>query len=202
MKRSRTCQCLLELDVPKRSRSTPDLGVLERKDEVLGGRVARNNDEVSTLATNSALRVHLQQQSAGEKRGAMWGKVAMYGVVVDGRRGVFLPSVVYKDSTTTVCSTTIVRSTLWQYGNRAVLGWGLMLTRIFSPHFVHEYNLSKPSVRTLPRDTWHGWHSCRRQRRPRKKTRNEMLACRAVVSVNQLGLFSACVVCTRIFCAC
>lgn len=36
MKRSRTCQCLHELDVPKRSRSTPDLGALKRAKEVFG----------------------------------------------------------------------------------------------------------------------------------------------------------------------
>lgn len=37
MKRSRTCQCLQELDgLPKRSRSTPDLGTLSRASEVFG----------------------------------------------------------------------------------------------------------------------------------------------------------------------
>lgn len=34
MKRSRTCQCLVELDSPKRTRSTPDLAALRRKHHI------------------------------------------------------------------------------------------------------------------------------------------------------------------------
>lgn len=70
MKRSRTCQCLQELDAPKRSRSTPDLGVLQRKNEVFGARVARNNYyEPATLGVDSALRLLLRTRPAGKREG-------------------------------------------------------------------------------------------------------------------------------------
>lgn len=61
MKRSRTCQCLVELDTPKRSRSTPDLGVLQRKHDVFGRRQNPPNAPIAASAgLDAALRFFRQ----------------------------------------------------------------------------------------------------------------------------------------------
>lgn len=50
MKRSRTCQCLVELDSPKRTRSTPDLAALRRKHNSFERRERTLDDSMMTAS--------------------------------------------------------------------------------------------------------------------------------------------------------
>lgn len=54
MKRSRTCQCLVELDTPKRTRSTPDLGALQRRRAVFGSQQNFLDSSPAMIATSHA----------------------------------------------------------------------------------------------------------------------------------------------------
>lgn len=101
-------------------------------------------------------------------RGATQEKVAMCGIVVDGRGSVLLPSHVFQDSTTT---TTVVVSSLQQYYYSTsmaiepcllavLIRVRVMLIRIFSPHFVHKLSINRTcanqALQTLSRYTRRG----------------------------------------------